>query len=547
MLKNTPPIHPILIALFPVLSLYSANWNQLSLGDALPTFLLVLLFSLVLWAILFILTRDLKLSAIASSLVSFLFFSFVHSLTAVSFIAELLYFLFSHNLTNVSVIAELTESYESVRPLVETREGMLIWLFFQTLLAAFMVILFASRIKQRISLLSKSLNFFSILLVCVILLTLAFNLFTQNQALAGSTLNQIPIEENEFQSVSLDKENLPDIYYLVLDGYGRSDILEEIYQLDNGEFIAFLESKGFYVAEESSSNYSQTGLSLASSLNLAYLDKLSLQVGSQSQNLSPLKAVIEDSLVFSQLRKAGYKIVSFSSGFTLTELNTVDHYLSPQGTPDSFQNILINNTPLAAYLLEEQYDWHRERIQFAYQQLPGISQESQPQFVFAHILAPHPPFVFGPNGERLTPPRKYAIHDGSHFMAVASREEYVDGYRHQLTYITQATMIAIERILENSAKPPVIIIQGDHGPGSLLDHRNLDRTNLRERMSILNAYLIPEMDPDPLYPQISPVNSFRVLFNHYLGTGYPLLEDRSYFSTIEHPFQFTDVTEKLND
>jgi hypothetical protein len=199
------------------------------------------------------------------------------------------------------------------------------------------------------------------------------------------------------------------------------------------------------------------------------------------------------------------------------------------------------------FLLGKQYDWHRQRIQYTLQKLPETSQENQPTFVFAHILAPHPPFVFGPNGETINPPRKYGIHDGSDFMAVANREEYLDGYRDQLTYITEATKIAIERIMENSSTQPVIIIQGDHGPGSLLDHENLEQTHLVERMSILSAYLMPEVDSDLLYTKITPVNSFRLLFNAYLGTNYSLLEDRSYFSTIDQPFQFTDVTKRLDN
>jgi hypothetical protein len=214
--------------------------------------------------------------------------------------------------------------------------------------------------------------------------------------------------------------------------------------------------------------------------------------------------------------------------------------------PDSFKNILINNTPLSMFLLGKQYDWHRQRIQFTLQKLPEVPQDNQPTFVFAHVLAPHPPFVFGPNGENINPPRKYDIYDGSVFLAVADREEYLDGYRNQLTYITEATKIAIEGILENSSTQPVIIIQGDHGPRSSDEPEILDGANLAEMMAILNAYLLPGIDPNMLYPGITPVNTFRLLFNGYLGTNFPLLGDRSYYSPSDRPFQFTDVTSKLD-
>ncbi len=47
-------------------------------------------------------------------------------------------------------------------------------------------------------------------------------------------------------------------------------------------------------------------------------------------------------------------------------------------------------------------------------------------------------------------------------------------------------------------------------------------------MSILNAYYLPGFDQSKLYKSVSPVNSFRLVFNHYFGTKYPLLEDETF-------------------
>ena len=49
---------------------------------------------------------------------------------------------------------------------------------------------------------------------------------------------------------------LPDIYFIVLDGYGRSDVLKEFYGYDNSDFLRGLKEKGFYVAQDSMANYS---------------------------------------------------------------------------------------------------------------------------------------------------------------------------------------------------------------------------------------------------------------------------------------------------
>src|SRR5438552_8790363 len=103
----------------------------------------------------------------------------------------------------------------------------------------------------------------------------------------------------------------------------------------------------------------------------------------------------------------------------------------------------------------------------------------------------------------------------------------------------------IDGILANSSEPPIIILQSDHGSGMGLSTQSAEHTDLRERMSILNAYYLPGPGRAALYQGISPVNSFRVVFNAYFGAGLDLLPDRSYFSTWDDPFQFIDVTDRV--
>jgi hypothetical protein len=447
------------------------------------------------------------------------------------------------------VIAGYLNRYETIRPLVETRNGMLICLAVE-LLFVVGIIYHIHHSSQNWLKQSRILNFLAIILVSTVLMTWASKQFNQGFVQASSNLQNINVGGDtaltSLESVNVVSDQLPDIFYIILDSYGREDTLEEIYNLDNGEFLTYLESRGFFVADESNSNYPRTELSLASSLNVSYLDEVSQQLGNESDNLLPIKSQIDNNLVFQQLRQAGYKIITFPSGYELTEISSSDQVISFQTAPDSFQNLLINNTPLSLFLLGKQYDWHRQRIEYTIDQLPEVSHQTQPTFVFAHILTPHPPFVFGPNGEPINPHRKYGINDGNEFLSIANREEYLSGYRDQLVYLNSLITESVERILETSSTQPVIIIQGDHGPRSSLEPDIFNGPRLVERMAILNAYLLPGIDPNLLYPGITPVNSFRLLFNAYLGTNYQLLEDRSYYSTNDKPFQFTDVTSKLN-
>ena len=109
--------------------------------------------------------------------------------------------------------------------------------------------------------------------------------------------------------------------------------------------------------------------------------------------------------------------------------------------------------------------------------------------------------------------------------------DYAVGYTNQAAFISEQISQVVERIIENSAIPPVIIIQGDHDP------IHLDETN---RMRILNAYYFPEAKP-ALYSGITPVNSFRLLFNTYFGTDFKLLKDTSCYSEYPYAYRFDVV------
>jgi hypothetical protein len=62
----------------------------------------------------------------------------------------------------------------------------------------------------------------------------------------------------------------------------------------------------------------------------------------------------------------------------------------------------------------------------------------------------------------------------------------------------------------------------------------------------LNAYYFPGVQNDVLYNRLTPVNTFRIVFNLYFGAGYDLLPDKSYaFVDDKHLYNFFDVTEKV--
>ena len=79
--------------------------------------------------------------------------------------------------------------------------------------------------------------------------------------------------------------------------------------------------------------------------------------------------------------------------------------------------------------------------------------------------------------------------------------------------------------------------------------RSMQPTRLQHRSCTgsRSAYYFPDGSGASLYDSISPVNSFRVVFNHYFGVGYQLLEDLSYYSSAEYPYQFSNVTARISE
>ena len=58
---------------------------------------------------------------------------------------------------------------------------------------------------------------------------------------------------------------------------------------------------------------------------------------------------------------------------------------------------------------------------------------------------------------------------------------------------------------------------------------------------------MPNNGTSRLYDSITPVNSFRVILNHYFNENYELLEDKMYYSNSQTELNFTDVTKFLEE
>lgn len=342
----------------------------------------------------------------------------------------------------------------------------------------------------------------------------------------------------------------PDIYFLVLDAFGRSDILARLFDLDDGDFIEGMRRRGFVVAGRSTANYCQTALSISATLDGRYHDALR---GSDSKSRLPLRDLMAQTEFGAILRERGYRFVAFASGFGLTDGFPADRRLAPPGDLPEFAALVLDMTPTWVVLGQgagaAAHRRHRARIEYLFDHLADVADDPAPTFCLAHVVAPHPPFVFGRDGRdvsaasaayRLTDGRLWSDMDGH-----GGPDDYARRYRDQAGYIADRVERAVDQILAKSPTPPVIIIQGDHGPGSHFDSDSAVPNDLDERMGILNLCLVPAAAARQVAPTMTPINTFRVVGDAVFGTRRGLVPDRNYYSSYQAPYRLTDVTAEV--
>lgn len=506
--------HPFLLALFPLCSLYASNVAEIPLATlARPALILVLAVGMLWLALRVALKNDLKAAFVVSAWV-ILFFGYGLVLGAV----------------RASAWADV---------LGRNRFYMVLWLIAFGL-TTFLIL----RNRRDLRVPTSLLNAFSAACLLVALVQGALGWARFERAGSSSAPGGLrPVAAPD----------APDIYYIILDAYGRADTLRQFYDFDNRPFVDELQKRGFFVANRSQSNYSHTVFSLSSSFDMNYHDAAWARRMGNSTDFGPLFQKIRRSEVVSFLQNRGYQTVHVTSGSSW--LNARDgRIVRAKVSLEGIEQLLFSLTffqqiPQAA---NSRYDNRRRLISYALDQLPVVAgQKSKaPRFVFAHILAPHPPFVWNARGEPFNANHPYYESDSPLGTTPQAREEYRRGYVGQLQAINVRVLRALDGIRANSRVPPVIVLQGDHGPN--LGQEGKPSSYFALRMSILNAFYLPPgasstkppgANARP-YPSISPVNNLRVVFNRTFGTNYPLLSDRSYHSEWLQPYKFVDVTEK---
>ncbi len=491
-------LHPVLFAAFPILFLYAHNIHQTSASQMWLPLGVSVAATVVLWAALSLILRSVVKAALATTILVFFFFNYGR-----------FYELIEHQGVWVPRHAYLLPSV----------------LFFWGYCTYFIKL-----VRRDFALTTRILNVAAVALIAVNLLNIG-----SYQIRLARVEAVAPAETPEHTIGPADISTLPDIYFIILDNYAHPDTMLEWYDYDNSEFINSLEDKGFFVAHGSRTRTPSSPQCIAQVLSMEYLTPgwyFDADIRNYVEHESGVTyhesytwnditfRKITYSRVADLLRAQGYRYIAFGNDVSnarwdnYMEDNTdlYFNYFVEAATSwvSEFQETLWNTTMLRPFYYElvgSHYETALRRMTLGtIQHLKVIPEVEGPKFVFAYVNCPHTPFVFGPQGEYVDP-INWQNRDDKQF------------YLGQYIFISREIENVVDVLLTQSEVPPVIVLQSDHGL------RRGYPVGGSEWKKILNAMYLPGMDYDELSESISPVNTFRLIFNHYFGAEYPLLED----------------------
>lgn len=523
---------PFLVAIYIPVSVFAQNQNQLAFGQVLRPLIVNLLLAIITTCSAWLLLRKVNQASLLSSAMLFALLNFV----------------------------PLRDAMVSQLKHYGIRGGQ--WLSLQAfVLYTLLGIVVAWWVLRRAP---NSWRRPTELLVIITAALLAGSLYTMiDFARVNAHFDKLPLNSPLASAEAKKSTEKPDIYYIILDRYASQETLKDQYGFDNQGFLSFLSGKGFTLVNTAHANYPFTIQSLSSSLNGQYLPELSPSEKNSVTSTHHLQDMIQRNGAAAFAKSQGYSYTQLGSWWDPTRNNPYadaslksPHEIIVLGhhfNVSEYNSILLRQSILQTFMGSEIKlgnmvvlgtttipvdDMHAQSGLYELDQLAKMTPSNQPKLIFAHILLPHPPYVFDENGQPISTTKKHT-----------TKQLYLD----QMAYTNKRIKEVLSNITADPTRQPVVVLQADEGPYPKRFQDNQHAFNWlkatdaeeQEKTGILSAYYLPGIDSSAVYPGISPVNSFRLVFNSYFGTNLPYLEDKHYIDNEPRPYKFFDLTSQL--
>jgi hypothetical protein len=377
-------------------------------------------------------------------------------------------------------------------------------------------------VKKLSQVLNHLLSVFAIISLCIV-------------ALGGLTqLKTIPSKHSKTIATTDLNHKQPNVYHIILDAYTNYDVLKKEYNYDNINFYSALESLGFVCYPSSYSNYPGTVFSMSSVLNLGLVHERFYPTAPLAPSLQyELMDKMNNNLVWPCFEQKGYKAqllehttIYKSSWMPKNEIK-VDNFSK------TFLS-LIQKTLLKELFLDiflgAYYENHAKEIKTILSKLQQSPQcyGYNNQYIYAHILSPHEPFVFDENANLSKEQTFQGFLVQKQTNVVGTPEEkaaYQQKYVNQIKAINNLTLPVIESILKQhpADQQPIIILHGDHGR---LSSGNEDPFNALANLFAI--YVPPEWREEA--KDLEFINLYRFICNHLFNLKYPYQESQYFYS-----------------
>lgn len=328
----------------------------------------------------------------------------------------------------------------------------------------------------------------------------------------------------------------PNIYFLLFDEYLGNKFLQKNYNYDNKKLKSFLTKNDFFIPGLSRSNYNYTPVSMASILNMNYLEGKTIK-----ENIATVDGamgiaagnLIKKANAINFLRKNNYRIVNLSqfqidkAPEIITSYNTIPtkrEIISQQ----TFFNLILRK--FGWYIDNEKwldlihFDMHDHK-HYNHDTKEELIRKSRPdsnispQFVYAHFYMPHFPFLKDSLGRDIN--LKYLMKLITDIDTKNSNNNTYklahDLYLSYIKYTNIVLMDMVDKVIKNDPNA-ILMIMSDHGL----------RMEAQEMIFNNQFYIrIPGSDYSNWPDTVDAVNAFRLLFNNEFNQKLDYLPYRS--------------------
>jgi hypothetical protein len=365
----------------------------------------------------------------------------------------------------------------------------------------------------------RTLRHVQTILMLTIGMLVIFNLISAVPAELAKNQSRVSAKQAA-KPIASAQVNYPDIYFIIFDEYAGFDAVREYWKDTYYEdFTAFLKKKGFFIAEHSHSETTDTLREIASRLNLKSYPM-------EQEDYELLFNEIAHNRVMRILKTYGYTTVVFDGPSILYPTKTTmdaDYNLRFDTSGSETDSLGLNTEFTSLYFDQTMLRWasqlytkaevvdsdNSKMVGFSINKASNLPEVQTPKFVYLHVMLPHLPIIYDENGGRIDPAHRI---DWNYYLG-------------QHKFATKMARQVVDQILKNAdpKRPPIIVLQSDHGarnlPSEDLKFVPLENYADKYKTNIMNAVYLPGFDYSQLSDDFPPIETFAIILNHYFNAG----------------------------